>query len=105
MLLGLPEFWIMLLKSRLLKRILFLIYLKEDLSACVYNWLAETRVLVLHEVHSEAILQHQGEILLVNLPRPGAGRGVASEAGQHHQAVIVTAHRAVLTLTLHPGAA
>ena len=69
------------------------------------NWLAEAWVLVLHEVHSEAVLEHQGEVLLVNLPGPGAGRGVAREAGQHHQPVIVTSHGAVLTLALHPRAA
>ena len=69
------------------------------------DWLAEVGVLVLHEVDGEAVLQHEGEVLLVHLPGPAAGRGVAGEAGQHHQPVIVTAHRAVLTLALHPGAA
>ena len=79
--------------------------LKEDISAGVDDWLAEAGVLVLHEVHGEAVLEHQGEVLLVDLAGPGAGRGVAREAGQHHQPVIVTAHRAVLALALQPRAA
>ena len=105
-LLGFPEFWIMLLKSKVYTSPTIESYdLKEDISAGVDDWLAEAGVLVLHEVHSEAVLEHQGEVLLVNLAGPGAGRGVAREAGQHHQPVIVAAHRAVLTLALQPRAA
>ena len=79
--------------------------LKEDIPAGVDDSLAEGGVAVLHEVDSEAVLEHEGEVLLVDLAGAGAGRGVPGEAGQHHQPVIVTAHRAVLALALKPRAA
>ena len=74
--------------------------LKEDIPAGVDDSLAEGGVAVLHEVDSEAVLEHEGEVLLVNLAGAGAGRGVPGEAGQHHQPVVVSPHRPLLALAL-----
>ena len=62
----------------------------------------EARVPALHEVRGEAALQHQGDLLVVQPPRPR--RRVPRDAGQHHQPVVAAPHHAAAALALRPPA-
>ena len=53
------------------------------------NSFGQTRVFGLHEVDSERILQHQRQILMINLVGSLSWSCVFVDAGQHHQSIIV----------------